>query len=450
MNDLRNNIDSIAKNAFRDFEPTPPAHVWYNIVDALPFKTSSNGLKRIVLVAASMALLLGSSIWMYFVASRTQMLITTHSDAVVQSNEYEGLSEIQATPLSTPGPVAYLRSPVAASQSPDENIPSQLSANAQILPRLIPLQLPERPISIRIHPPGLADRLKKRTEPVEIAYAPLLTPVEPRFDGQARNNPVRVRLGSHLALQNNFRTLSYQTSHAVNFPFSQLENNILTFDAGLSLVLSSRSRFSFQTGIHYSTVGQFVNSIDIYQHPNLLPLFVQNPNLPIGHPQTVITSHGFIRLNEARLFFSDKESSRVITSKRLNSNPLTLNLKDQGLTQVFGFVEVPIVGRYLLYDRSSIDIHIKGGIAANYLISNQVFAGEGLFQQSIGETHGIRKFNFEGVAGLVFEFPISSNLTFHLEPTAQFFFFPIVDGFTHFGRAVPYSYSIFTGIRYSF
>lgn len=449
MNDLHNNIDRIAKNAFRDFEPTPPVHVWYNIVDALPFKASSNGLKRIMLIAASLALLLGSSIWMYFVASRTQMLIATHSDAVVQSNEYEDSSEIAATPLSTTEPIAYLRSPVAASQSPDENIPLQLLANTQILPQLLPIQLPKRAIVSSIHLPGLAERLKKDTEPVAIAYASLPTSVEPRFDGQVRNNPVSVRVGSHLALQNNFRTLSYQTSHAANFPFSQLENNILTFDAGLSVVLSTRSRFSFQTGIHYSTVGQFVNSIDIYQHPNLLPLFVQNPNLPIGHPQTVITSHGFIRLNEARLYFSDKESSRVITSKRLNSNPLALNLKDQGLTQVFGFVEVPIVGRYLLYDRS-IDIHIKGGIAANYLISNQVFAGEGLFQQSIGETHGIRKFNFEGVAGLVFEFPITSNLTFHLEPTTQFFFFPIVDGFMHFGRAVPYSYSIFTGIRFGF
>ena len=449
MNDLRNNIDSIAKNAFRDFEPTPPAHVWYNIVDELPFKPSSNGLKKIVLIAASLALLLGSSVWMYFVASRTQMLIATQSDAVAQSNEYAVFPEVEDTPLSTTETAAYLRLPVVASQSPDENIPLQLSANAQILPQLIPIQLADRAITSSLHLPGLADRPKKVTEPVAIAYAPLLASVEPRFESHARTSPVRVRLGSHLALQNNFRTLSYQSSHAVNFPFSQLENNILTFDAGLSLVLSSRSRFSFQTGIHYSTVGQFVNSIDIYQHPNLLPLFVQNPNLPIGHPQTVITSHGFIRLNEARLFFSDKESSRVITSKRLNSNPLSLNLKDQGLTQVFGFVEVPIVGRFLLYDRS-IDIHIKGGIAANYLVSNQVFAGEGLFQQSIGETHGIRKFNFEGVAGLVFELPISPNLTFHLEPTAQFFFFPIVEGFMHFGRAVPYSYSIFTGIRYGF
>ncbi|HAJ99093.1 MAG TPA: hypothetical protein DCM62_03630 [Bacteroidales bacterium] len=450
MKESKNNIDSIAKDRFSDFEPVPPLKVWYNIVDELPYKPAPKNYTKVILMAAGLALLFSTTAWLYFVANRTHQIIESQNPAVSQSG-----TPIGSMPAITDKPnIQENAYPVLAKA----NTKTNLSKNkiARIPTAAIP-NLAPKPITPSL--PQLAERTisAPRTltaQPSFIINAPstILAEAftEPQLNRSNRSQPaVRLSVGSHLAIQNNFRTLSYGPNHFANISFARLENEIITFDAGISVVVRGQSRFSFQTGLNYSTVGQFVNSIDIYEHPNLIPLFIQNPNSPLGHPQTVITSHGFIRLNENRMYFSDKEAQRVITTKRMAQNPLSLNLTNQGLTQVFGFVELPLIGRFLLHQRNWA-IHVKGGVAANYLVSNQVFPGESLFNQSIGETYGIRKFNFEGVVGLVLELPIAPNLTLHLEPTAQYFFFPIINEFVHFGRAVPYSYSLFTGIRYNF
>jgi len=75
---------------------------------------------------------------------------------------------------------------------------------------------------------------------------------------------------------------------------------------------------------------------------------------------------------------------------------------------------------------------------------------QGSVRQSIGQTFGIRKLNFEGIVGVVFEVPLTRSISLQLEPTAQIFFFPMLDDLKNFGRPMPYSFSLFTGITYGF
>lgn len=127
----------------------------------------------------------------------------------------------------------------------------------------------------------------------------------------------------------------------------------------------------------------------------------------------------------------------------------SLRQTSQGLTQVFQFVELPVNFRYEVISGYA-RLQVKGGVSVNYMLGNDVYAGQNIFQQSIGETHGVRTLNFAAMGGFSLSVPLTGKMSLHLEPTAQIFLNPILQEGLMIGHAYPYNYSIQTGISYGF
>jgi len=268
-------------------------------------------------------------------------------------------------------------------------------------------------------------------------------------DGSVGNN---ISLGAHFAPQYNFRLLRGTDGMSFSdIPFQSLEEQILSYSVGLNAYFELSPRWTLQAGISYMNMGQYVKDIMSYQHPSRLPLFAGHEG-SVNHPQTIITSQGNIRLSDPHLYFADQQSYRVLTNRHAmeGTDVQSLSESQEGITQVFRFVEIPVVFRYALYEGGDVGLRLKGGVSASYLLNNNVFLGHDMMQNPIGKTDGLRKFNFSAIGGFAMDIPLTGNLTFHLEPTGQLFISPIVREGVMTGYAYPYGFSLQTGISYGF
>ncbi|HSV76660.1 MAG TPA: hypothetical protein VLH37_06475 [Bacteroidales bacterium] len=439
------------REAFEDFKVRPPASVWYGIVDELPAKAPRKKIPQVWLVAASVALFLASTVFVWIYSGRLNLM--QGLVALQQQSDYgDRLTDNSAS--TTLGESVLLEN---TEQQPQGETPSGTKIYQSGIPSLSSEGFTGPPVPVV----SLDGNIATEIPSLALENAPDLADnssaiqVVSNFETIDLNQPevsrTRIDLGGHFAMRYSSRSLTNSPTQLTSNPLKGIENPIMTFDAGISLTLSSKSRLSFQTGVHYSTMGQYVNNIDVFSNPELLSLFKNTTYDMFGSAQTMVTSHGFIQLNETgQLFSRTGATSSIKNSNALilgESYPLSLN--DFGLTQMFSFIEVPLIARFRMLDHG-LTMHMKGGVSASYMVSNNVFPSRGSVRQSIGETFGIRQLNFEGIVGVVVDVPITRNISFQLEPTAQFFFFPMIDGFNYFGRPIPYSFSLFTGITYGF
>ncbi|MFP4467934.1 MAG: hypothetical protein ACLFN2_03130 [Bacteroidales bacterium] len=262
-----------------------------------------------------------------------------------------------------------------------------------------------------------------------------------------------VSFGAHFAPQYNYRILRGLSDMSFSdIPFQSLEDQIMTYSAGLNAFIELSPRWTLQTGVNYMNMGQYVKDIMSYQHPARLPIFSERSSKgQLGHPQSIITSQGNIRLADPHLYFADQRSYRVLTNRHAmeGTDIQALSESQEGVTQVFRFVEIPVVFRYAL-NEGDVGLRLKGGLAASYLLNNDVFLGHDMMKNPIGKTTGIRQFNLSAVGGFAMDIPLTGNLTFHLEPTGQVFISPIVREGVVTGHAYPYGFSLQTGISYGF
>ncbi len=268
-------------------------------------------------------------------------------------------------------------------------------------------------------------------------------------DGIRGNN--NLSFGAHFSPQYNYRILRGVSDMSFrDIPFQSLEERIMTYSVGLNTFIELSPRWTLQAGVGYMNMGQYVKDIASYQHPSRLPLYNSNTG-QVNHPQSIITSQGNIRLADPHLYFADKQSYRVLTNRHAmeGTDVQSLTESQEGVTQVFRFVEVPVVFRYAVFN-GDVGLRLKGGLAASYLLNNDVFLGHDVMQNPIGKTTGIRQFNFSAVGGFAMDIPLTGNLTFHLEPTGQIFISPIVREGVMTGHAYPYGFSLQTGISYGF
>jgi|GEM_PF-1086055 hypothetical protein len=440
------------REAFEDFKVRPPASVWYGIVDELPAKAPRKKSPQVWLVAASVALFMASTVFVWIYSGRLDLI-----QGLVALQQQSDYGDEMLTDNSASTALGESVMPENTEQQPHGEVPSGTKIYQAGIPSLSSEGFTGPPVPVASLDGNIAtERPSLAIEnALDLADNRSAIQVTSNFEGIDFYKPevsrTRIDLGGHFAMRYSSRSFTNSPNLLTSNPLQGIENPIMTFDAGISLTLSSRSRLSFQTGVHYSTMGQNVNNIDVFSNPELLSLFKNTTYDMFGSAQTMVTSHGFIQLNETGQLFSKPGTSSSIK----NSNALILgqsypqSIDDFGLTQMFSFIEVPLIARFRMLDHG-LTMHMKGGVSASYMVSNNVFPSRGSVRQSIGETFGIRQLNFEGIVGVVVDVPITRNISFQLEPTAQFFFFPMIDGFNYFGRPIPYSFSLFTGITYGF
>ncbi len=436
------NFDEKIRDAFADFEARPPAHVWYGISLGLAQPVTRRIAPLVYRVAAGLAILLVSALSFWFLTFQPYGEVpglATESSVFPDANITTEQALAEELTATTPA-VALTETPASAVSATEEvKIPAPVNFSS---PASLLASIPEKQPSLQ------KPSLDYQQDILPLEQQPSLLAFERRGIDFSF-----LTLGAHIAPQYSFRHLA-RPSEIDNggIPFENLESALFSFNIGVSAKVSLRPWLSLQTGMNYSTMGQFVNDIVAFSHPFNLPLFELDRNTNFGHPQTIVTSQGNIRLSEPSLFFADVESYRVITNKQYfaDGDPKNLTVRDFGISQYFSFLEIPLLAQVRVLDLQRAELLVKAGGSMNYLLGNEVFLGRKTMSKPIGETYGLRKFNFSALGGFVLNVPLNKSLNLTIEPTAQMFVMPMVRDQLMIGRALPFQYSVFTGITYGF
>lgn len=464
----RNLFDNELRSRFEGFEPEPPAGVWFSVQEAIAVPPQKSMLPVFFRVAAAIAFLAISGISVWF--------ITGVDDA---SGPLAG-SDIQNGPAISSqhsGPASSINEP--AQEANKETVTARASlAGIQSVQTYQPAIAQLTPVShdiayvqytspksvgiaaFHIHQ-GRSVTPRQNTMPYkpDMISSLAFASSEGRISG-AKGKSSGITLGLHVSPQYNDRHISSagsQTSSGI--PFGSFEEQTVSYGYGITATVPVFSRLSIQAGLSYKNMAQVINDISAFSRVDQKPFYDVDFAPPgNGHPQNIITSFGIIETNNPGLYFSDMESTRVLMSNDklpfdVPQDSKLLSLEGRSLTQAFSFIEVPLVFRYRLFENRFIGLHLKAGMAGNFLVNNDVIMSY-LHNKSevIGQTAGVRNFSLSGIGGVALSLPVTNRIKLFLEPTAQMFVQPIVAGTaaTSSGKTYPYCFAVYSGISFRF
>ena len=152
----------------------------------------------------------------------------------------------------------------------------------------------------------------------------------------------------------------------------------------------------------------------------------------------------------ADIFLLDNSGDRVVTRYTNDVfDPTKANLSyiNNSLFQNFSYIEMPVILRYKLIDKS-VDFNLIGGLSYNLLVNNSVHTVIDGSKYTIGKTAGLNPFMVSSSMGMGIEYSLSEKFSLNLEPTFRYYLNPFgeIPGL----RIHPYSFGVFSGLSYKF
>ncbi|MCK5839493.1 MAG: outer membrane beta-barrel protein [Bacteroidales bacterium] len=211
--------------------------------------------------------------------------------------------------------------------------------------------------------------------------------------------------------------------------YNNLENEIYSFSGGVDLKYHIRKKLSFQTGLFYSKLGQVNNDVVAYRYPDDKYEFV------------IPTSVGPIDINSEKI---PKELADSDIREDSTGNILYFNAD---IYQNFEYIEVPLLINYKILDKR-FGIQLAGGLSPGFMVNNSAYFQVDKQEINIDRTEEFYTVIYNSIVGLGLNYAVSKKINFSLAPTFKYSLRSIRKD--HSIEYYPYSFSIYTGISYSF
>ena len=462
--DRLENIDKLFRNELKDYASIPPPEVWGRIEQDL-----TKGRKKVLLpvfirIAASIVFLAGISwfILKYAGISKQEHIL---SEAIQKQSSEKTVSttmpsaeivESSSSTVSSPAVIQDEPTIAVVTQitEPGEEIlnsafnePDYLLAEIEALPQeTTTADNTIIPIRTRIILP--ISEIDKNTDPI---YKPLILTTSRNeliiqqnllaLEDQQAFNEKRGpswSIGGHGGPQYTYRNVNVNTPVYPIDDYDQFESGVLAYSGGLHLEVEPAKRFSIQSGIYYSKIGQIKSSIQIDD---------QYSGIGTTWPNNLYT-------NESKMLPLDVvNSTGNITFDENLTPPIEedRNIEwDEGVItaeQYFEFIEIPFLVKYLIIDRK-IDVNICTGLWADFLVGNKATATDNENFKAEGKTENINSFNYCGSFSVGLGYSIVHNINISFEPFFKYYLSPINSNPET--DVYPYSMGILTGITYLF
>jgi len=433
------NIDLLFRNGLKDYEVLPPAEAWNAIIPVIRKKQRPVILLR---SAALIAVLLSIS----FLAYKYTQQISAPSNAPLLA-----LDQDNAIPQgSSADPVLIRRIPVTDRQtSLNRNSIMQYQPAAETADEADPVRSDTDMI----------------TEPDYLNYSrDILTPASIKaFNGTSfitvNEGAVNGGLYDSGYEEQKKKTDKWSLtamasptyymrpdlgSSEISNQISSAEQSRVSYSGGVGFSYKISKKLSIQSGLYYSSVGNQVD--DIFSFAGFRPFDLSKGD----HNFEVMTSSGNIYTENPDVFLIDMAGDRVMT-KYTNDvfDPLKSKLSyiNNSLFQNFSYLEMPVIIRYKLIDKS-IDFNLIGGLSYNLLVGNSVHTVIDGNKYNVGKTAGVNPFMVSSSVGMGMEYSISEKISLNLEPTFRYYINPFSN--IQSVGAHPYSFGVFSGLSYKF
>jgi hypothetical protein len=433
-------IDLVFRNGLKDFEVLPPTSVWEGIQPVIAKKHRPFIFFRAAAAAAAVIVSAGFFLYQYTrqVSENNESRILAFnvaSSPVLYKNSVDGVE-----------PFSEKNSGYTSDQATVFISEREAGSKDEIVENIaVPLFKPS-PVSNNLN--------IRRTESDSRSFSPLLkTPEKNDFsidetkvisltDYGTAKPPERWSIAA-LASPTYYSGFSTGSDNASQL--SSSEQAVVSYSGGVALTYKISKRFSVQSGLYYSSLGQEVDGINSFAG---FQAYVYSKG---DHNFEVLTTNGTIYINNRDVFLtSGGQDKRVITAydndvfdpKKASLSPLSNSIQ-----QNFSYLEVPVVLRYKLIDRA-IDVNMTGGLSYNMLVGNSVYTVVDGTKYTFGETKGLNSFMVSSSIGMGMEYSFSAKLSLNLEPTFRYYLNPFTGASS--SSVHPYSFGIFSGLSYKF
>ena len=433
------NIDLVFRNGLKDFEVLPPPEVWDNIH---PVIKKQNNLFPLLKTAATIAVIVSIGVLAY----RWGMEVSSEElPELISDNQVQTSPVVYPASSVNPGQKREIVNDVYNKpvESAPEIIAEEFQAdvtevvsekmNLEVSRYLLSdyessqeIQNPAKGKFVKISPPEL--------EAVKYEFIPenIEMPVINRWAVSATATPTY-----HSQFTSSGNDLAKQIMES--------DQARVSYTGGVGLAYKISSRFSIQSGLYYSSIGQEMSGINAYSG------FQAYDNSKGGPNFEVLTTNGTVTTSNSDIFLSSYTlPERIITSFTKDVfDPVkaSLNYVSSTLYQDLSFLELPVIVRYKVIDRK-VGINLIGGMSYNFLVKNDVYAVLDEGRYPVGTTDGLNDVSLSSSLGMGMEYKLSQNLSLNLEPTFRYYLNPFSSART--AGIHPYSIGIFSGLAYKF
>ena len=362
MDERQANIDLAFRNGLKDYEVLPPSDVWNSINGKLTQRSRPLYLMR---AAAFLAIAMTLSGLAYLWIGRNAALIDPR---VMASNEE---SYVPSKSAGAGKPVLHKKSlpeETITALKPIENHaetvaiqPDLNNTSPDII--LIPetnLRLPLKTISLNN---SLQHRVNFRnTAAIDLGSEKIGYDY---IDYSAENSSGKTERWSISALASPTYYSKFSTgSDELSKQLKASEQAVVSYTGGVALTYSLNKRFSIQSGLFYSSVGQEVEGINSFAG------FRKYDNTKGANNFEVLTTNGKVLTSNADVFLmADGSPDRIITAFNrdvFDPQKASLDYINNTMRQNFSYLELPVYLKYKFIDRA-VDFNLIGGFSYNLL-----------------------------------------------------------------------------------
>jgi hypothetical protein len=261
----------------------------------------------------------------------------------------------------------------------------------------------------------------------------------------------RWTVGAQVSPEYNVSRSSHSQVYASNMLGAS--SNPVDLGAGISVEYKKGKRWSVQSGIYYSGMGQTSGNSG-FSNKNLSGLIVADANRgaeyfnapvnidPKSSQMSMNSIAGIINFDQIP---AGMELAATPDEKAMVSNAVVVS--DARFIQNFEYLEIPLYLRYTLID-SRFDVEMIGGFSSNFLVGNNAYIENNSGKNLIGSTKDMESLNYSGTLGVGLKYGLSKRFFLNVEPRIKYYLNSL-----NSNSAVtykPYTVGVFTGLSYEF
>ena len=406
---MNNNLDHLFKKALQDKSYEPPPYIWGNIERQLNKNKHKVALWwwRTAAAAAVVAAFIG--IWLFYSVESPEIEVAGITGTeILKTKDSTNLPDTFSDSIQEENTVQYVTKetvtevPVLIAQNKRTELePIQMHRAGEA--GFIEQTAPDYAISTRKLQRNFIPLTSKEAYQNQKEYQKLLnTPTSLTTDEKRK---IKVMVSGHFvpAYSSGSYSSSLKNSRGVSYSSNQMDG-LMNVGGGLKLSVSANKRFSVQTGLFYSRMGQKTSGAGSGVRAMMLPSLQHSDRM-------IATPLGNIKTRTQGVAYRSPEA---ILLSSLNSS------SSETIEQTFGTLEIPLHVRYLL-NNNKVLFAVSGGVSGNFIVNNKVFLRNGRDKEYIGSTEDIRNFNISTDIGLGMEYPVTSNIRIMIEPGFKYF-----------------------------
>jgi gas vesicle protein len=465
------NLDELFRDKLLDYEQEPPAYVLENILSGVAGARRKRKLVywRVVGVAAALliAFVAGWQLNDSAYQKTKQAVNTVQPSTPKKSSETKNQAEKimpanQATPAKPQLASTETNSPIRKNQS--ESIAQSLKSESRELAAepapvasndesllMVPLKSlaglinlkGENLTSLQVKKSGdnSLDLAQKSIDQQIMEQNKQLLAVENQPKGKTR-----WLVGAQVSPEYNVARGSQSKAYASNM--LNASSSSVDLGGGISVEYKKGKRWSLQSGVYYSGLGQTSGnpansgSKDLQYALAGSNYFNTSVNLEAGSNRMSMNSNaGVIELSRIP---SGLVVGNSLEDKTLNS---AVMVSPTSFIQNFDYIEIPLYLRYTLID-ARFDVVMLGGLSSNVLVGNQIYVDGASGKSLVGKTKDMEALNYSGTLGMGFKYGLSKRISVNIEPRIKYYLNSLNSNSSVTYK--PYTIGVFTGLSYEF